>query len=196
MKVIALNGSPKAKGNTSIALDIVCTKLQENGIDTEILQVGGKIYNPCKVCMRCRKEKDGYCHGYTNDSEDVLNQYLEKIYNAQGLIIGSPVYFGSITPEVKAFIDRAGYCSRGGGSNLIKRKVCAPVAVVRRHGANETLAQITNFYALSEAIVPYSTYWNFAIGREPGEILNDEEGVGTLKNLGENMAWLLKKLNE
>jgi len=193
MKVIALNGSPKPQGNTSIALDIVCSKLQENGIETETLQVGGKIINPCKVCMRCRTEKDGFCHGYKNDSEDVLNQYLEKIYNAQGLIIGSPVYFGSVTPEVKAFIDRAGYCSRGGG-NLIKRKVCAPVAVVRRQGANETIAQITNFFALGEAIGPYSTYWNFAIGREPWEVLNDTEVVGTLKTLGDNMAWLLKKL--
>jgi len=194
MKVIALNGSPKAKGNTSIALGIVCQELQDSGIETEILQVGGKIYNPCKACMICRKEKDGYCHGYKNGGDDALNEYLEKIYNAQGLIIGSPVYFGSLTPEVKAFIDRAGYCSRGGGGNLLKRKVCAPVAVVRRQGANETLMQITNFFALSEAIVPYSTYWNFAIGREPGEILNDAEGVSTLKTLGANMAWLLKKL--
>ena len=119
---------------------------------------------------------------------------LEKIYDAQGLIIASPVYFGSLTPEVKAFIDRAGYCSRAGGGNLLKRKVCAPIAVVRRQGAGPTLEQITNLFALSEAIVPYSTYWNMAIGREPGEIKNDSEGVATLKNLGENMAWLLKKL--
>ncbi|MBN1298879.1 MAG: flavodoxin family protein [Actinobacteria bacterium] len=195
MKVVALNGSPKKNGNTSIALGIVCEELKKEGIETEILQVGGKIFNPCKVCLVCRKEKDGFCHGYKNDSNDVLNQYLEKIYEAQGLIIGSPVYFGSLTPETKAFIDRAGYCSRGGGGNLIRRKVCAPLAVVRRQGAGATIEQINNFFALGEAVVTYSSYWNMAIGKDTGDILNDTEGVDTLKKLGINMAWLLKKIN-
>ena len=111
------------------------------------------------------------------------------------MIIASPVYFGSVTPETKALIDRVGYIVRSTGSgNLLKRKVGAAVAVVRRQGAGTVLEQINNLFALSEIIVPYSSYWNMAIGREKGEILNDAEGVSTLKKLGENMGWLLKKL--
>ncbi len=194
MKVTAFNGSPHAKGNTSIAISLVLEELEKESINTEIVQVGGQIISPCKVCLKCRKIKDGYCHGYENDSEDILNYCLDKMYESDGIIIASPVYFGSVTPEIKALIDRAGYAARAMDSKPLKRKVCSGIAVVRRQGALTTLEQINNFFALNEVIVPYSTYWNMAIGREPGEILNDKEGVSTLKNLGTNMAWLLGKL--
>ncbi len=194
MKVVAFNGSPHAKGNTFLAIGIIFEELKKEGIETEVVQVGGQIIHPCKVCLKCRQKKDGYCYGYENDADDILNKCLDKMYESQGIIIGSPVYFGSLTPETKALIDRAGYAVRGMDKNPLKRKVCAGLAVVRRQGAGTTLEQINNFFSLNEVIVPYSTYWNMAIGREIGEILNDKEGVATLKNLGINMAWLLKKL--
>ncbi len=195
MKVVAFNGSPRRKGNTFAAISIVLDEISGQGIETEIVQVGGMPIKPCRACGKCRQEKDGFCHGYENDGEDILNDCIKKMLEAQGVIIGSPVYFGSATPETKALIDRSGYSSRGAGNTMLKRKVCAPIAVVRRQGAAAVIEQITNLFALSEAIVPYSTYWNMSICREIGELEKDEEGVSTFKRLGENMAWLLHKIN-
>ena len=195
MKVVAFNGSPRKKGNTAIAINIAFEELEKQGIETEMVQVGGMAIKPCRVCMKCRQKKDGFCYGYETDSADILNDCIKKMNDAQGVIIGSPVYFGSVTPEIKSLIDRSGYSSRAGGNIMLRRKVCAPLAVVRRQGAGSVIEQITNLFALSEAIVPYSTYWNMAICREIGEILNDEEGVATFKRLGENMGWLLHKIN-
>lgn len=194
MKVVAFNGSPRKKGNTYQAIGLVLEGLEKEGIETEIVQVGGKHINPCRICGLCRKEKDGFCHGYLKDKKDILNECMKKMYQSQGVIIGSPVYFGSVTPEIKSLIDRSGYSSRGGDGSLLRRKVCAGIAAVRRQGAGSTLEQINHLFILGEAIVPYSSYWNMAFGKEIGEIVNDEEGVRTLKKLGENMAWLLKKI--
>ena len=195
MKVVAFNGSPHKNGNTSIAINIIFEQLQHEGISTEMVQVGGMDIRGCRACLKCRQKKDGFCYGYDRDKDDILNDCVKKIYEAEGLIIASPVYFGSVTPETKALIDRVGYIARSTGSgNLLKRKVGAAVTVVRRQGAGTVLEQINNLFALSEVIVPYSSYWNMAIGKEKGEILNDAEGVNTLKKLGENMGWLLKKL--
>lgn len=195
MKVVAFNGSPRKNGNTSIAINIIFEQLQGEGIATEMVQVGGMDIRGCKACQKCRQKKDGFCYGYENDMDDILNDCAKKIYGAQGLIIASPVYFGSVSTETKALIDRIGYIARSTDSgNMLKRKVGAAVAVVRRQGAGAVLEQINNLFALSEVIVAYSSYWNMAIGREKGEILNDAEGISTFKKLGENMAWLLKKL--
>jgi len=194
MKVVAFNGSPRIKGNTSIAIGIVFEELQNEGIDTEMIQVGGNTVYPCKACLRCRQKKDGFCYGYESNRDDILNMCVDKMFNAQGIIIGSPVYFGSVTPEIKSLIDRSGYVSRGLDTNPLKRKVCAGLAVVRRQGAGTTLEQINNLFALNEVIIPCSTYWNMAVGREIGDILNDAEGIRTFRTLGKNMAWLLKKI--
>lgn len=195
MKVTAFNGSPHKNGNTAIAINVIFEELKKEKIQTELVQVGGQPIKPCRACMKCRQKKDGHCWGYEDDQNDILNDCLDKIYDSCGIIIASPVYFGSLTGETKALIDRAGYVSRSGsGKIFLKRKVCAPIAVVRRQGAGTTLEQITNLFALSEAIVPYSTYWNMALGREKGDILKDEEGIATFKTLGANMAWLIKKL--
>jgi multimeric flavodoxin WrbA len=194
MKVVAFNGSPRKKGNTYQAIGMVMEVLENEGIDTEIVQVGGMSIGPCKACGLCRKEKDGFCHGYKRDEKDILNDCMKKMYEAQGVIIGSPVYFGSVTAEIKALIDRSGYSSRGGDGTLLRRKVCAGIAVLRRQGAAATLEQINNLFLLGEGIVCYSSYWNMAFGKGIGEIADDDEGVKTLKKLGENMAWLLKKL--
>lgn len=115
------------------------------------------------------------------------------MYESDGIIIGSPVYFGSVTPQTKAFIDRGGYCA-GSGGYLLKRKVCAGVVAVRRQGAVQTLHQINNLFILGQTIIPTSIYWNMGMGEEKGEIRKDEEGMRTFKILGENMAWLLKKV--
>ena len=120
----------------------------------------------------------------------------DDLIKADAIIVGSPVYFGSVTPEVKSLIDRAGYSSRGGDGSLLRRKVCAGVVAVRRQGAGSTLEQINHIFILGEAIVAHSSYWNMAFGKEPGEIVNDDEGVKTLKKLGDNMAWLLKKIHQ
>jgi multimeric flavodoxin WrbA len=195
MKVVAFNGSPRKNGNTSIAINIVFEQLKSEGIDTEMVQVGGMDIKGCRACNKCRQKKDGLCYGYESNKDDILNDCVKKIYEAEGLIIASPVYFGSVTPEAKALIDRVGYVARSTDQgNMLKRKVGAGIAVVRRQGAGAVLSQINNLFALSEMIIPCSSYWNMAIGREKGEILNDSEGVSTFKKLGENMAWLLKKL--
>ncbi len=190
MKVIGFNGSPRKDGNTYLAIKTVFEVLEKEGIETELIHIAERLLYGCTACGACKKTKDGMC---IIDS-DIFNDCQKKIYESDGIIIGSPVYFGSVTPQVKALIDRSGYCARSGG-NLLKRKVGAGVIAVRRAGAVETLHQINNVFLLNEVIIPGSIYWNMGIGREKGEILDDKEGMDTFRNLGENMAWLLKKIN-
>jgi len=191
MKVIGFNGSPRKEGNTSIAIKTVFKALEDEGIETEMMHIAEKPVYGCRACGTCKKTGDGFC---IIDS-DILNDCVKKMYESDGIIIGSPVYFGSVTPQVKSLIDRSGYCSRAGGF-LLKRKVCAGVIAVRRQGAVETLHQINNLFLINQAIIPCSIYWNMGIGREEGEILNDKEGMDTFRVLGENMAWLLKKIKK
>lgn len=191
MKVIGFNGSPRKEGNTSIAIKTVFKALEDEGIETEMVHIAEKPVYGCRACGTCKKTGDGFC---IIDS-DILNDCVKKMYESDGIIIGSPVYFGSVTPQVKSLIDRSGYCSRAGGF-LLKRKVGAGVIAVRRQGAVETLHQINNLFLINQAIIPCSIYWNMGIGREKGEILNDKEGMDTFRVLGENMAWLLKKLKK
>jgi multimeric flavodoxin WrbA len=189
MKVVAFNGSPRKDGNTFIALNIVLDELKKEGIQTEIFQIGSENIKGCNVCLICKKNMDGFCA----IKSDSVNQALSEIYGSEGFIIGSPTYFGSLTPEAKAFIDRVGYCSRAGGS-MLKRKVAAGIAIARRAGSVSVCHQINNLFLLGQCIIPASTYWNIGIAREKGEIMEDKEGVETFKILGQNMAWLLKKL--
>jgi multimeric flavodoxin WrbA len=190
MKVVGFNGSPRKDGNTYLAIKEVFKALEKEGIETELIQIAEKPLYGCRACGACKKTGDGIC---IIDS-DILNDCQKKMYESEGIIIGSPVYFGSVTPQVKAFIDRSGYCARAGGY-LLKRKVGAGVIAVRRAGAVETLHQINNLFLLNESIIPGSIYWNMGIGREKGEILDDKEGMDTFRNLGENMAWLIKRIN-
>jgi len=189
MKVIGFNGSPRKEGNTSIAIKTVFKVLEDEGIETEMVYIAEKPLYGCRACGACKKTGDGFC---IIDS-DILNDCVKKMYESDGIIIGSPVYFGSVTPQVKSLIDRSGYCSRAGGF-LLKRKVGAGVIAARRQGAVETLHQINNLFLINQAIIPCSIYWNMGIGREEGEIVNDKEGMDTFRVLGENMAWLLKKV--
>ena len=190
MKVVAFNGSPRRKGNTKILIDTVFSVLEKEGIETEMIQLGNKIVHGCTACGICKDIQNGKCH----IKNDHLNYCIEKMIEADGIIIGSPVYFADVTTEVKALIDVAGYVVRANG-HLLKRKVGAGVVAVRRGGALPTFETMNNFFLINQMIVPGSSYWNFAFGRNPGEVLNDEEGMQTMHDLGENMAWLLKKVN-
>jgi len=190
MKVVAFNGSPRRKGNTEILINEVFKVLESDGIQTEIIQLGNKVVHGCTACSKCVEIKDGKCH----IKNDLINYCIEKMIEADGIIIGSPVYFADVTPEVKALIDVAGYVTRA-NNHLLKKKVGAGVIAVRRGGALHAFETINNFFLINQMIVPGSSYWNFAIGRNPGEVLADNEGMHTMKTLGENMTWLLRKIN-
>lgn len=189
MKVVAFNGSPRKKGNTEILINETFKVLNAEGIDTELIQLGNKPVHGCTACLKCREIQDGKCH----IKNDHLNYCIEKMVEADGIIIGTPVYFADITPEVKALIDVAGYVTRGNG-HLLKRKVGAGIIAVRRAGALHAFETINNFFLINQMIVPGSSYWNFGMGKNPGDVLNDEEGIKTMQTLGENMAWLMKKI--
>ena len=189
MKVVAFNGSPRKEGNTYQSLQVVMGELHKEGIETEVVQLGGKNIHGCIACYKCFKNKDKEC----SIKDDGVNAYIKKMMEADGIIIGSPVYFSNVTSEVKAFIDRAGLVARA-NDNLLKRKVGAGVVAVRRAGATFAFSAINFFFFIQEMIVPGSIYWNLAIGREPGDVQEDEEGMMTFKTLGQNMSWLLKKI--
>ena len=189
MKVVAFNGSPRKNGNTHLLIEKVFDVLHRQGIETESVQVGGKALRGCIACMKCTEKQDKQCAF----SDDGLNDYVRMMIGAEGILLGSPVYFGTVASGMKALIERAGFVSRANG-NLLKRKVGAAVIAVRRAGALMAYSDINFFFGINEMIVPGSSYWNLAIGRNIGEVLNDEEGLKTMETLGENMAWLLKKL--
>lgn len=190
MKVIAFNGSPRKNGNTAAMLDVVLEVLRENGIETEKIQIGGEVIKPCNACYLCAKRRDRKCA----IDDDVVNECISKMLEADGIIIGSPTYFADVTPETKALIDRAGLVVRVNG-DLLKRKVGAAVVVERRAGSIHVFDTINHFFTIGQMIVVGSNYWNVGIGREKGEVKSDEEGMDIMKTLGENMAWLLKKLS-
>lgn len=189
MKVLAINGSPRKGGNTEILLRTVFHELEKEGIETELVQVGGKLVHGCTACMKCREIKDGRCH----IKNDLINQIIEKMLEADGIILGSPVYFADITSEMKALIDVSGYVTRGNG-HLLRRKVGAAVVVERRGGAMHAFETMNNFFLINQMIIPGSSYWNFAFGGAPGDVLKDAEGLQTMRTLGENMAWVMKRL--
>jgi len=189
MKVLGINCSPRKGGNTEILIKEVFKALEENGVKTEFYQLGGKKVNGCIACMKCRKAKDGQCH----QDNEVLNRCMKKMAEADGIIIGSPTYFSDLSTEAKALIDVSGYALRGAG-NPLKKKLGAAVVAVRRAGGIHAFDSINHFFLINEMIIPGSSYWNIGIGREKGEVKEDAEGMETIRKLGENMAWLLKRL--
>jgi multimeric flavodoxin WrbA len=190
MKVLGINCSPRKEGNTAILINEVFKVLENKGIKTEFFQIGGKKVNGCKACMKCRKFADGRCH----QDNEIINKCIEKMIKADGIIIGSPTYFADLSPEAKALIDVSGYALRGAG-NPLRHKPGAAVIAVRRAGAIHAFDSINHFFLINEMIIPGSSYWNIAYGREKGEVAKDDEGMMTMRVLGENMAWLLEKLN-
>ena len=190
MRVLAVSGSPRKGGNTDQALEIVLDALQSEGIDGELYRIGGQSIHGCTACRWCRANKENKCVR----EDDCVNELIEKANASQAILLGSPVYFADMTPEMKAVIDRVGVVTRNNGATLA-RKVGASVAVARRGGAIHTFNSMNHFFLINEMIVPGSSYWNLVYGLEKGDIERDEEGVATLRRLGENMAWLLKKLH-
>jgi multimeric flavodoxin WrbA len=191
MKVLGINGSPRKGGNTELLIKEVFKPLEAKGIKTEIFQIGGKKVNGCIACMKCRKAADGKCH----QKNDIINECIKKMLKVDAIIIGSPVYFSDLTSDIKALIDVAGYAIRGAG-NPLKYKPGAAVIAVRRAGAIHAFDSINHFFLINEMIIPGSSYWNIAIGREKSEVLKDEEGMRTMRVLGENLAWLLEKTKD
>jgi len=191
MKVVAFNGSPRVNGNTSQSIKIVLDELQKQGIETELIQLGGRKVFGCMACGKCKENKDKKCAR----QDDEMNTFIEKIFEADGLIIGSPVYFSNVSSEVKALIDRCGYVAKANGGNLLKGKVGAAVVSARRAGATFTYSAINFFFGISEMIIPGSSYWNMTLALNPGDVQKDEEGINTFQTLGKNIAWLLKKIN-
>jgi len=189
MKVVAFNGSPRKEGNTYLLVQKVFDELRKEGIETEYVHIGGKALRGCTACYKCKETKDKRCAL----PDDGLNGYIVKMENAQGIIIASPVYYSNVTAETAALISRAGFVSTANG-RILKRKVGAPVVAVRRAGANVVYSNLNFFFGIQEMIVPGSSYWNHGIGRDIGDVLKDEEGLATMTILGQNMAWLLKKL--
>jgi len=190
INVVALNGSPRAKGNTYHSLKTVLAVLEEEGIQGEIIQLGGKKLGGCKACYQCLQKKDKSCA----QKDDDMNFFIEKVLAADGILIGSPVYFSNVSTEVKAFIDRCGLVAKMNDS-MLKGKVGASVISVRRAGATFAYSAVNFFFGISEMIIPCSNYWNLGIGLMPGDVNNDTEGVQTFKILGRNMAELLKQIH-
>lgn len=191
VKVVAFNGSPRVKGNTFNALSIVLEELQKEGIETELVQLGGRRVFGCLACYKCSQNKNRRCAR----EDDEMNTFIEKMLEAEGVLIGSPVYFSNVSTEVKALIDRCGLVAKA-NDDMLRGKVGASVIAVRRAGATFAYSAINFFFGISQMIVPGSSYWNMGIGRNPGEILDDKEGIQTFKTLGANMAWLLKKIHQ
>jgi len=186
MKVIAFNGSPHKDGNTSILISYVFRELEKERIETELIQLSDKQIHGCIACYKCFENKDERCAV----KNDAANEYIERMTKADGMILGSPVYFSDVTPEMKALIDRAGFVSIANGG-MFKRKVGATVIAVRRTGAIHTLDTLNHFFLSAEVIIAGR---GIGFGREKGEVEKDEEGLQQVKALGQRMAWLLKRL--
>ncbi len=190
MKVVAFNGSARKDGNTAILIRRVFAELEAEGIETELVQLAGQPIRGCTACGQCYKNKNQRCV----IENDIVNDCIEKMRAADGIILGSPTYFADVTTEMKALIDRAGFVARA-NDDMFKRKVGAAVVAVRRAGSIHTFDSINHFFLIGQMIIPGSIYWNMGIGRAKGEVEQDEEGLQTMKTLGQNIAWLLKKIN-
>ena len=190
LKVVAFNGSPRKDGNTGRLIRRVFQELEQEGIATELVDLAGSRLRGCAACYACFKNKNNRCVL----DDDPLNDWLAKMIAADGILLGSPTYFADITSEMKALIDRAGLVNRANG-DLFKRKVGAAIVAVRRAGAIHAFDTLNHFFLISQMIIPGSSYWNIGVGREKGEVEQDEEGINTMAALGRNMAWLLKKLH-
>ena len=186
MKVIAFNGSPKKNGNTATALGTVAEQLKKLDIEVEILSVGNEIVRGCTACAGCVRNKNEQCV----INEDIVNEYIQKAKKADGIIIGSPVYFSGVAGTMKAFLDRLFYVS-GANGGLFRHKVGASVVAVRRSGGLTTFNELNHYLLYSEMLIATSNYWNVVHGAKPGEANQDKEGMQIMTILGENMAWMM-----
>jgi len=186
MKVVAFNGSPRKDGNTSILIHHVFSELEKQGIETDLVQLSEKEIHGCIACYKCSQNPNRHCAV----KSDAANEYIDKMLGADGIILGSPVYFQGVTPEMKALIDRTGYVARSNG-RMFKDKVGASLVALRRSGGISTLDTMNHFFLAGQMIIVGR---GIAFGREIGEVEKDDEGMGLVKLLGQKMAWLLKKI--
>ena len=190
MKAIAFNGSPRKGGNTELLLRKVLSQLEESGISTELVQIGGRPLRGCVACYKCREAKNGKCAIKGDD----MNSYIAKAVESEIIILGSPTYFADVSSEMKALIDRLGFVTRANDS-LLKNKIGAAVVAVRRAGAIHAFDSMNHFFLISGMIVPGSTYWNLGVGRDVGEVEDDQEGIENMLDLGRRIAWLARKIH-
>ena len=190
MKVVLFNSSPRKKGNTTHCLNLVMEELEAAGIECEYVWIGMEKLHGCISCYRCLQNKDKKCA----QTDDKMNEYIAKILEADGIILGSPTYFADVSTNMKALIERAGLVAKLNGG-LLKHKAGAAVVAVRRQGATHVFSSINFFFLIAEMFVVGSSYWNLGIGLNPGDVKKDEEGIATFKDLGKNMVFLLQKLN-
>ena len=186
MKAIAINGSPRKGGNTETLLRKVLEPLAKAGWETECIQLGGKEIRGCRACYQCFKKKNSRCG---QKGEEVFDACLEKMIQADAIILGSPTYFSDVSSEMKALLDRAGLVAVANGG-LFRRKIGAAVVAVRRGGGTHAFDTINHMFLMSGAIVPGSTYWNLGFGLDKGEVKKDEEGLRNMTDLGQTIAWL------
>lgn len=191
MKVVAFNGSPRKNGNTAQSLEIVLAELRKEGIETEIIQLGGRKVFGCLACGKCWEMKNNRCIR----QDDEINSFIQKMQEADGILIGSPTYFSNVSTEVKALIDRCGFVAKANGGDMLRGKVGAAVVAVRRAGATFTYSAINFFFGIAEMTIPGSSYWNMTLALDEGDVQKDEEGIQTFQTLGKNMAQLLKQKN-
>jgi len=190
MKVLAINGSPHAQGNTAYAIQLVLEELEKQAFETEIFTIGNHTIKGCTGCGMCFRNKDEKCI----IKGDELNDWIQKMIQADGLIFASPVYYAAINGTMKAFMDRAFYVA-GANKNLFRHKVGASIVAVRRSGGLPTFNQLNNYLNYSEMVIPTANYWNVIHGTVPGDAAQDAEGKQIMRTLGKNMAWVLKMIN-
>lgn len=191
LKVVAFNGSPRRDGNTSILIDKVLKELKKEGISTEHMHIAGGKLRGCTACYKCFETLNNKCIIEC----DIINNCIEKMVEADGIILGSPTYFTDVTAEMKALIDRAGFVAKA-NDDILKRKVGAAVVSVRRAGGVHVFDTLNHFFSINQMITVGSDYWNLGMGLDIGDVQKDTEGLQTMELLGQNMAWLLKKINE
>lgn len=191
MKVVAFSGSARKGGNTAQLLSLVLEELASQGVETELVELAGQKVPGCIACYKCFERKDGRCAV----DNDIINEAIAKMAAADGILLGSPTYFADVSASMKALIERCGMVSRANG-DMYRRKVGASVVAVRRAGAAHVFSSLNYFFLIGQMILVGSSYWNIGVGRQPGEVMDDEEGVKTMRDLGHNMAWLLHKMHD
>lgn len=185
MKVVAINGSPRKKGNTGILLEAVLVPLAQAGWETELVQLGGRNIHGCRACFQCWERKDNRCAF----GKDAFNEIYAKIADADAMVLGSPTYFTDVTAEMKALIDRAGFVAMANGCTLAG-KIGAAVVAVRRGGGTHVFDTMNHLFQISQMVVPGSTYWNLGFGLGEGEVRGDAEALRNMDHLGRSIAWL------
>lgn len=189
MRVIGINGSAREDGNTALIIGIIFKELQKQGIQTELIQLASKVIEPCRGCYKCKGNRQ--CAFLEDDFKEIFN----KMIQSDGIILGSPVYSADVSSRMKAFLERSGVIIST-NKGLLKHKIGVSVVAVRRGGALNAVDTMNHFLLNKEVYLVGSIYWNMVFGNEIGEVLTDNEGIENMKNIGQNMAWLLKQINK